>query len=174
MRHVTDRPAIAPCAGIRSGCRGHRENDRGAAPFGSTALIRIAPLQHGRERKLVQRSGRVRQPGSELQENERVRISIAAALGGMVVPATAYVAVNAVFENGQIAAWAIPMATDTAIAIAILMALGSRVHKAVVAFLVGVAIIDDIGATLVIALRRSRGSSLGCGRERRARRGPYP
>jgi NhaA family Na+:H+ antiporter len=87
----------------------------------------------------------------ELQDMMRVGLLLSAAIGGMVVPAGLYLAINASSDGGMIGGWGIPMATDTAIAIGVLAALGARVPKSVVAFLVGVAIIDDIGAILVIA-----------------------
>ncbi len=87
----------------------------------------------------------------ELQDSSRVGLLISAALGGMVVPAGIYLALNTGFSGGVISGWGIPMATDTAIAMGVLAALAARVPRSVVAFLVGVAIIDDIGAILVIA-----------------------
>mgnify|MGYP001829193320 FL=1 len=87
----------------------------------------------------------------ELQDMMRVGLLLSAAIGGMVVPAGLYLAINANSDGGMISGWGIPMATDTAIAIGVLAALGARIPKSVVAFLVGVAIIDDIGAILVIA-----------------------
>lgn len=87
----------------------------------------------------------------ELRDRERVGLLLSAALGGMMVPATLYLAFNLGSAQGLIDGWGIPMATDTAIAIGILAALGSRVPRSVVAFIVGVAIVDDIGAILVIA-----------------------
>ncbi len=88
----------------------------------------------------------------ELKDTDRVKLLAGAALGGMVVPAILYATVNASMGGGVPHGWGIPMATDTAIAIGVLAALGSRVPKSVIAFLVGVAILDDIGAILVIAL----------------------
>lgn len=88
----------------------------------------------------------------ELREGGRVRLLLGAALGGMLVPASLYLVFNLALPGGRIDGWGIPMATDTALAIGALAALGSRVPHSVVAFLVGLAIIDDIGAILVIAL----------------------
>jgi len=88
----------------------------------------------------------------ELQDSSRVGLLISAALGGMAIPAGLYLALNTGLSGGVISGWGIPMATDTAIAMGVLAALAARVPKSVVAFLVGVAIIDDIGAILVIAL----------------------
>jgi NhaA family Na+:H+ antiporter len=88
----------------------------------------------------------------ELQDRRRVALLLSAALGGMLVPAGLYLLINTVSSGGILAGWGIPMATDTALAIGVLVALAARVPRSVVAFLVGVAIIDDIGAILVIAL----------------------
>jgi NhaA family Na+:H+ antiporter len=67
----------------------------------------------------------------------------------MVVPALVFLAVmgGGAGSNG----WGIPMATDVAFALCALAALGSRAPTALVAFLLGVAVIDDIGAILVVA-----------------------
>jgi Na+:H+ antiporter, NhaA family len=88
----------------------------------------------------------------ELTDPARMRFLGVTAAGGMVLPALLYLLINLFSDAGQVRGWGIPMATDTAIAIGVLMALGSRVPKAVFAFLIGLAIIDDIGAILVIAL----------------------
>ncbi|TVO59301.1 Na+/H+ antiporter NhaA [Denitromonas halophila] len=88
----------------------------------------------------------------ELKDRQRVRLLLAAALGGMVVPASLYVLIHLGMGGDQVQGWGIPMATDTALAIAVLAALGARVPRTAVAFLVGVAIIDDIGAIIVIAV----------------------
>ncbi len=78
-----------------------------------------------------------------------------AALGGMVVPALLYVAVNA----GEAGAdgWGIPMATDIAFAVGVVALLGHRVPSALKLFLLTLAIVDDIGAIVVIALVYSTG-----------------
>jgi NhaA family Na+:H+ antiporter len=88
----------------------------------------------------------------ELQKPRRVGLLLSAAFGGMLLPAALYLLINLPAENGLAAGWGIPIATDTALAIGVLAMLAARVPKSVVAFLVGVAIIDDIGAILVIAL----------------------
>lgn len=88
----------------------------------------------------------------ELQEARRMALLLSAALGGMLVPAGIYLAINGLSGQGEMRGWGIPMATDTALAIGVLAALGRRVPHTVFAFLVGIAIIDDIGAILVIAV----------------------
>ncbi len=81
----------------------------------------------------------------------------AAALGGMVVPALLYLAIaGGTAPRG----WAIPMATDIALAVGVLAVVGSRVPSSLRAFLLGLAIVDDIGAIAVIAVVYSTGVSL--------------
>ncbi len=75
---------------------------------------------------------------------------LAAAIGGMLVPAGLFLAVVSDASIRQ--AWAVPMATDTAFALMILVFLRERVPLAARAFLVGLAIVDDLGAITVIAL----------------------
>jgi len=94
----------------------------------------------------------------ELSDRRAAALPLAAALGGMILPAGIYLAINAgtPVESG----WGIPMATDVAFALAVLSVLRSRVPQAIWAFLLGVAVIDDIGAIIVIAIAYSSGISL--------------
>ena len=86
----------------------------------------------------------------ELADVRQALLPAGAALGGMVVPALIYTAINwgdAVALRG----WAIPTATDIAFALGVLMLLGRRVPASLKVFLAAVAIIDDLGAIIVIA-----------------------
>lgn len=86
----------------------------------------------------------------ELRDLRAVALPVAAALGGMIVPAAIYTALN----HGTVGAdgWAIPMATDIAFAVGIVTLLGTRVPLAAKMFLLTLAVADDIGAIVVIAV----------------------
>ncbi len=91
----------------------------------------------------------------ELRDVRVAMLPAAAALGGMVVPALVYVAISG---GGDAASgWAIPMATDIAFVVGALALLGSRVPSGLKLFLLTLAIVDDIGAIVVIAVVYSRG-----------------
>ena len=74
---------------------------------------------------------------------------LSAASGGMLVPAAVYLLMS---PSDVAGGWAIPVATDTAFALALLVLLGNRVPPVARAFLVGLAIVDDLGAIIIIAL----------------------
>lgn len=87
----------------------------------------------------------------QLADRTRIVLPVAGAVGGMLVPALCYLALNygdAVALNG----WAIPMATDIAFALGVLSLLGTRAPVGAKVFLMTLAILDDLGAIIVIAL----------------------
>jgi len=86
----------------------------------------------------------------ELSNLQIAILPILAAMGGMVLPAIIYYSFNYGGEGAS--GWGIPMATDIAFAISALVLLGKRVSPALVTFLVALAIVDDLGAVLVIAI----------------------
>ncbi len=86
----------------------------------------------------------------ELSDMRQASLPIVAAIGGMLVPALVYAAIN--MGGDGMAGWGIPMATDIAFAVGALVLLGSRAPKALMTFLVALAIVDDLGAVIVIAI----------------------
>ena len=89
--------------------------------------------------------------GGSLHDKSKFVLPAIAALGGMIVPALIYVMFNYASESAM-KGWAIPMATDIAFALGILSLLGKRVPSQLKLFLLTLAIIDDLGAILVIAI----------------------
>lgn len=84
-------------------------------------------------------------------------VPIIAAVCGMAVPAALYVGVQLASDAGKFHGWAIPMATDIAFALAVLAIVGRHLPSALRAFLLTLAIVDDLGAILVIAIFYSTG-----------------
>lgn len=83
----------------------------------------------------------------ELSSVQKASFPIVAAIGGMVIPALVYISFNLDDPKG----FGIPMATDIAFALGILMLLGKRVNPALKLFLVALAVVDDLGAVIVVA-----------------------
>lgn len=91
----------------------------------------------------------------ELSTLRRAALPVAAALGGMLIPAAIYLSLNA--GSPTVRGWGVPMATDIAFAVGVLALLGRRVPPGLRVMLLALAIIDDIGAILIIALFYSSG-----------------
>ncbi|HEY4655354.1 MAG TPA: Na+/H+ antiporter NhaA [Cyclobacteriaceae bacterium] len=96
--------------------------------------------------------------GGELSSLRKAILPLGAALGGMAVPAIIYISFNT--NLSTMAGWGIPMATDIAFALAILSLVGKGVPYAAKIFLTTLAIADDLGAVLVIAINYSSNISL--------------
>lgn len=92
----------------------------------------------------------------ELADRRVATLPLLAALGGMVVPAAIFLAFAA-GDGERAQGWGIPMATDIAFALGVLALLGRRAPVALKVLLLGIAVIDDIGAVLVIAIFYSHG-----------------
>nr|WP_240424591.1 Na+/H+ antiporter NhaA [Tunicatimonas sp. TK19036]WKN38629.1 Na+/H+ antiporter NhaA [Tunicatimonas sp. TK19036] len=95
--------------------------------------------------------------GGKLSSVRKAILPIGAAIGGMMVPAIIYLAFNA--NNSAMRGWGIPMATDIAFAIGVLSLFGDRVPASLKVFLLALAIVDDLGAVLVIAIFYTSGIS---------------
>ena len=87
----------------------------------------------------------------ELSDRRRATLPVAAAIGGMAAPALIY-AVIARREPGALAGWAVPCATDIAFSLGVMALLGSRAAPSLKLFLTALAIIDDLGSIVIIAV----------------------
>lgn len=94
----------------------------------------------------------------ELKEFKKAALPFVAALGGMALPALIYTAFN--YGQDTLRGWAIPTATDIALAIGLLALLGKRIPSSVRLFILTLAIVDDIAAVIIIALFYSSGVSV--------------
>ncbi len=115
-------------------------------------LMAIFFFQVGLEIRLEQSHG-------QLAEWRRAALPVAAALGGMVLPALVYMALAGAPHTRS--GWGVPMATDIAFALGVLALLGKRSPPSLRVLLLAVAVIDDLGAILVILFFYSQGLSLG-------------
>ncbi|MFV0633914.1 Na+/H+ antiporter NhaA [Demequina sp.] len=88
----------------------------------------------------------------ELRKPATAIVPIVAAVGGMLVPAVIYVTTNLLREGGSTAGWAVPTATDIAFAIAVLAVVGKWLPNALRAFLLTLAVVDDLLAIIIIAV----------------------
>jgi NhaA family Na+:H+ antiporter len=96
----------------------------------------------------------------ELSSPQKLALPVIAAIGGMVAPALVYVLIN-LLPGGDLHGWSVPMATDIAFALAILALVGKGLPSSLRVFLLTLAIVDDLGAVMVIGIFYSHGFHVG-------------
>jgi len=160
-KHTEEGTAAAGAAegetaggGAASGTEGAEEEHHGLSlgSFVNDALMALFFFVVGLEIKRELVAGELRNPRAAM-------LPAIAALGGMVVPATIYAVIN--LGGDASGGWGIPMATDIAFAVGIMSLLGSRVPGSLKIFLLTLAIVDDLGAIIVIAIFYTDSLSLG-------------
>jgi NhaA family Na+:H+ antiporter len=119
--------------------------DLSLAAWASDGLLAIFFFVAGLELKREFVAGDLRDPRQAV-------LPVAAAVGGMAVPAALYVAVNAGADGGALAGWAVPTATDIAFALAVLGLAGKHLPPALRTFLLTLAVVDDLLAITIIAI----------------------
>jgi NhaA family Na+:H+ antiporter len=124
------------------------------AQWATDGLLAVFFFVVGLELKREVVDGQLRTPSTAI-------VPILAAVGGMAVPALVYVAVNTLGDGGTLDGWAIPVATDIAFAVAVLTAFGRRLPTALRAFLLTLAVVDDLLGIVVIAIFYAEGLALG-------------
>ncbi|SEJ09999.1 Na+/H+ antiporter NhaA [Demequina mangrovi] len=136
--------------------------DLTVADWAKDGLLAIFFFVIGLELKREIVAGELRKPATAV-------VPIVAAIGGMAVPALLYVGVNTFFDGGSLDGWAVPTATDIAFAIAVLAVVGKWLPNALRAFLLTLAVVDDLLAIIIIAVFFSNdlhfewlGASLAC------------
>lgn len=123
------------------------------ASWASDGLLAIFFFVIGLELKREIVDGELRHLGTAI-------VPVAAAVGGMIVPAVLYLTFNLTSDVGQPHGWAIPTATDIAFAVAILGLVGRGLPTALRAFLLTLAVVDDLLAIIIIAVGYSSGISI--------------
>jgi len=113
--------------------------------WASDGLLAIFFFVVGLELKREIVSGELRRPATAV-------VPIVAAIGGMAAPALLFLAVNLTARSGAPQGWAIPTATDIAFAVAVLSIVGRRLPNALRAFLLTLAVVDDLLAIIIIAI----------------------
>jgi len=96
----------------------------------------------------------------DLRDPRRATLPVAAAVGGMALPAVIYTLVNLV-GDGDLSGWAIPTATDIAFAVAVLAVIGTHLPSGLRTFLLTLAVVDDLLAITIIAVFYTRSLHLG-------------
>ncbi|WP_082098717.1 Na+/H+ antiporter NhaA [Demequina iriomotensis] len=119
--------------------------DLSVADWAKDGLLAIFFFVIGLELKREIVAGELRKPSTAV-------VPIVAAIGGMAMPALLYVGVNSMFAGGSLDGWAVPTATDIAFAIAVLAVVGKWLPNALRAFLLTLAVVDDLLAIIIIAV----------------------
>ncbi|MGW5262985.1 Na+/H+ antiporter NhaA [Microbispora sp. NPDC004025] len=134
-------------AGLRSATVGPAgwHLDLSLAKWASDGLLAIFFFVAGLELKREFVAGDLRDP-------RRAVVPVAAAVGGVIVPALLYLLVNGLLDDGAVRGWATPTATDIAFALAVLAVVGRRLPAALRTFLLTLAVVDDLLAIAIIAV----------------------
>ena len=128
--------------------------DLSLAQWATDGLLAIFFFVIGLELKRELVVGELRRPATAV-------VPIVAAIGGMAIPALVYLAVNSWHGDGVTDGWAVPTATDIAFALAVVAVVGRRLPNSMRAFLLTLAVVDDLLAIVIIAIFFSNGFAWG-------------